>query len=1138
MIADATTLNVGAIAEITVTFTNNHGLVPGNSILVDITSTPIPEYDAQPSAALTSSGNWFSLAYGNFGNLSNGRWVAIRSGSNAGAYSDDGGETWTAMTVSSSSTWSSVAYGVVDPEGSNGLFVAVSATSGNLGMISTDGISWTAAAIGVSSSVWQDIAFNNDEKIWIAPRNASTTTRIYNGTSWSAGGALPASVAWHSIATGKVGTVNYWVVIARGVTNAAYSSNSGANWTAATTALPSTSNWEQVAYGKERFVCIASNATSSFNCAYSTDGGINWTGVLLPGTASAWNHITFTGEVFVVVGTGTDRVLISPTGEADTWEESTMASSADWNVIEPAIVYEDDPEPATRLVALASGGTAANFVDLTYGNHDLASGPIVIKSIPSSTTLRYGARSTGVIDADSEMTGDVYARTDAFFTHRPFDGGVQLGCGSPSHGAQAIRQSKKYIRYQSGKGIMYTTGALFAPSYNLLSATATGTDVNSVITFTVDEGDHGVQPGAQIEIIGMNSFEYNGDYVVESIVNSRSFRVRNAVVLTTTTASLGIDSKMVVKNWHGSTVRTGPFDDQNGLFFQYDGQQMAVVKRSATQQLAGVIAINSDSNLVTGTETRFVDQLKVGDKIALRGMTHIVTSIASQTSMTVNPDFRGVNNVTGVKVCLIQDTIIPQSQWNLDKLDGTGPSGYILSPWRMQMIGIQYSWYAAGFIEFMLRGADGRFIFFHRIRNSNINYEAYMRTANLPVRYEVDNTSAHSKLRTAITESSSSLSLSNAHYFPNSGTVYVNNELITYGSKSGNTLGDLTRSANFTNFNGGQNRTYSAGAAASHAAGSGVILVSNTITPVISHWGSALLTDGLFDEDRGYLFSYAATNISISTTRQTAFLIRLAPSVSNAIIGDLGERDLLNRAQLLLQEISITVDSQSVADFAGVVVEGVLNPQNYPTDPDSLTWQSISGVAQGGQPSFAQIVSGGGVDWNSGTTTTVRNVPTATSRTTRNTSRLVFPAAAFEAAGVVRGTLLQATTVDTGVIPAGTAVVNIFGPANYVSGNPGDEYIVDVSQTIFGTINAGSNVPFVFGQPPYALPGETVFSFIANPGERSTLDLAQLKELTTTAIGGRGAFPDGPDVLAINVYKVGAADVSGNILLRWSEAQA
>ena len=30
-------------------------------------------------------------------------------------------------------------------------------------------------------------------------------------------------------------------------------------------------------------------------------------------------------------------------------------------------------------------------------------------------------------------------------------------------------------------------------------------------------------------------------------------------------------------------------------------------------------------------------------------------------------------------------------------------------------------------------------------------------------------------------------------------------------------------------------------------------------------------------------------------------MIRLAPSVVNAIVGDLGERELLNRAQLLIQ---------------------------------------------------------------------------------------------------------------------------------------------------------------------------------------------------------------------------------------------
>jgi hypothetical protein len=75
-------------------------------------------------------------------------------------------------------------------------------------------------------------------------------------------------------------------------------------------------------------------------------------------------------------------------------------------------------------------------------------------------------------------------------------------------------------------------------------------------------------------------------------------------------------------------------------------------------------------------------------------------------------------------------------------------------------------------------------------------------------------------------------------------------------------------------------------------------------------------------------------------------------------------------------------------------------------------------------------------------------------------------------------------------------------------------------------------------QPPYAQPGETVFSFIATPGERSTLSLAELKELTNTPLGGRGTYPNGPDVLAINVYKVAGAEANANIILRWGEAQA
>jgi len=99
-------------------------------------------------------------------------------------------------------------------------------------------------------------------------------------------------------------------------------------------------------------------------------------------------------------------------------------------------------------------------------------------------------------------------------------------------------------------------------------------------------------------------------------------------------------------------------------------------------------------------------------------------------------------------------------------------------------------------------------------------------------------------------------------------------------------------------------------------------------------------------------------------------------------------------------------------------------------------------------------------------------------------------------------------------------------------------YLVSFTQNTNTSIIAGGTVTFSFTQPAYALPGETVFSLQVNPGSSEKLDLSGLKELTTTAIGGRGTFPNGPDTLAINVYKVSGTAVTGNIILRWGEAQA
>ena len=56
-------------------------------------------------------------------------------------------------------------------------------------------------------------------------------------------------------------------------------------------------------------------------------------------------------------------------------------------------------------------------------------------------------------------------------------------------------------------------------------------------------------------------------------------------------------------------------------------------------------------------------------------MTHVVTDVINNTSMSVAPDFRGVTNVRSSKLCLIQDKKTEQKDFNRDRMDGTGPSG-------------------------------------------------------------------------------------------------------------------------------------------------------------------------------------------------------------------------------------------------------------------------------------------------------------------------------------------------------------------------------------------------------------------------------------------------------------------------------
>lgn len=87
-------------------------------------------------------------------------------------------------------------------------------------------------------------------------------------------------------------------------------------------------------------------------------------------------------------------------------------------------------------------------------------------------------------------------------------------------------------------------------------------------------------------------------------------------------------------------------------------------------------------------------------------------------------------NVTGTPT----DNVVPQSDWNVDKLNGLGPSGVTINITKAQIYEIEFQHLAVGNVAFRVNGT-----LVHVMRNPNSLSAPYMSTANLPVRSEITN---------------------------------------------------------------------------------------------------------------------------------------------------------------------------------------------------------------------------------------------------------------------------------------------------------------------------------------------------------------------------------------------------------------
>ena len=148
------------------------------------------------------------------------------------------------------------------------------------------------------------------------------------------------------------------------------------------------------------------------------------------------------------------------------------------------------------------------------------------------------------------------------------------------------------------------------------------------------------------------------------------------------------------------TKRTGYFDDRDGIYFEQVGSNTA-----------------NGTNAAAGTQT----------------LNWVVRSYTSGS-----PDESTINTTVNGQAYTYKRRV-PQAEWNVDKCDGTGLSGFNLDISKTHLVYIDFQWLGVGRIRCGFVH-NGEVIIAHEYYNSNVLDTVYLANPNLPVRCEIRNT--------------------------------------------------------------------------------------------------------------------------------------------------------------------------------------------------------------------------------------------------------------------------------------------------------------------------------------------------------------------------------------------------------------
>ena len=212
------------------------------------------------------------------------------------------------------------------------------------------------------------------------------------------------------------------------------------------------------------------------------------------------------------------------------------------------------------------------------------------------------------------------------------------------------------------------------------------------------------------------------------------------------------------------TLRAGFFAQEQALNIGYDGTQFGVLRQNGGKAHIHEFTITSGG---TGTANITLNGVTTNVAIASSDTQVVATTIAAAsftgwTVEQVDNKVRFLSNSVGplagaftyggtgtATLAALQTGVAHtlnwtyQSDFNIDKLDGTGPSKVTLDPSKLNVYQISFRWLGAGEIRYAIEDSTtGNMIFFHHEHYSNRNTDVHINNPSFRIGYIAANLGA------------------------------------------------------------------------------------------------------------------------------------------------------------------------------------------------------------------------------------------------------------------------------------------------------------------------------------------------------------------------------------------------------------